>query len=231
MPVFSVVLLTVAPPGQAVESGGAFVKIDGRESLLRSVELFLNRDEIKQIQLVVEADAMEEAKRKYGGHLGFTGVKLIAGGPRWIDQASAASANISPEATHVLIHDAARPAVPYSDIDAILRESEKKGIVALTAPLRTPLVEIDEGGGAMAIHQSDRFVHLLTPQVFSIEKFKAMAASKNPPHASEISLLKGSPLNIRLGGSGDAGMAKAMIQMLPKPKVKAPSSPFEEAQW
>ena len=38
-------------------------------------------------------------------------------------------------------------------------------------------------------------------------------------------------LNIRLGGPGDAGMAKAMINMLPKSKVKPPSSPFEEAQW
>ena len=59
--------LTAAPPGQAAEAGGAFVKIDGREALLRSVELFLNRDNVKQIQLVVLPDMLEEAKRKFGG--------------------------------------------------------------------------------------------------------------------------------------------------------------------
>src|SRR5688500_13185024 len=123
MAVFSVILPTAAPPGQAAEAGGAYVKIDGREALLRSVELFLNRENIKQIQLVVSSDAMEEAKRKYGGHLNFSGVKLIAGGPRWIDQLAAAAPSISAECTHVVIHDAARPAVPYSDIDAILREA------------------------------------------------------------------------------------------------------------
>jgi len=47
MAVFSVLLLTAAPPSQ--EAGGAFVKIDGRESLLRAVELFLNRENIKQM--------------------------------------------------------------------------------------------------------------------------------------------------------------------------------------
>src|SRR5439155_8857982 len=80
-PQFSVMLLTAAPPGHAAEAGGAYVKIDGREALLRSVELFLNRDNVKQIQLVFEPDAIEEAKRKFGGHLSFSGVKIVAGGP------------------------------------------------------------------------------------------------------------------------------------------------------
>ena len=40
-PTFSVLVLTAAPAGLAAESGGAFLKIDGRESILRSVELFL----------------------------------------------------------------------------------------------------------------------------------------------------------------------------------------------
>ena len=43
--------------------------------------------------------------------------------------------------------------------------------------------------------------------------------------------MKGSPLNIRVGSSADERVAKAMLNMLPKPKVKAPSNPFEEAQW
>ena len=100
MAVFSVVLLTAAPPGLGAESGGAFVKIDGREALLRSVELFLNRENVKQVQLVVLPDALEEAKRKYGPHLGFSGVKLVGGGPRWLDQVKAVGDRIAPEATH-----------------------------------------------------------------------------------------------------------------------------------
>jgi 2-C-methyl-D-erythritol 4-phosphate cytidylyltransferase/2-C-methyl-D-erythritol 2,4-cyclodiphosphate synthase len=227
---FSVLILTAAPPGQAAEAGGAFVKIDGRESLLRCAELFLNRNNIKQIQIVFQPEGLEEAKKKYGGHLSFSGVKVLSGGPRWVDQLAAAANAISPEATHVIVHDAARPAVPYSDIDALMSEAEKHPIVMLATMSRSQLVELDEGGNAVAFHPPARFMNLVTPQVFKREKFIELAKSKAEPHASEVTLLKGSPLNLRIGG-GDVSLIKAMVNMLPKPKLKGPTSPFEEAQW
>jgi len=214
MPEFSVLLLTAPPPGQITEAGGAFVKIDGRESLLRAVELFLNRDNIKQIQLAVSSDFLDEAKQKFGGHLSFSGVKLV-----------------SSPATNVILHDAARPAVSYADIDALTEAAEKHAAVALTSPLRAAIIELDEGHNPIATHLSNRYVQLLTPQAFTRQKFMEIAKSKQDIHASALHLLKGSPLNVRLSGSGDAALVKQMINMLPKPKLKAPSSPFEEAQW
>ena len=231
MAVFSVLVMTAAPPGQAAEAGGAFVKIDGRESVLRSVELFLNRNNVKQIQLVFLPDFLDEGKRKYGGHLGLTGVKVVAGGPRWMDQLAAAGEKLSADVTHVIVHDAARPAVAYSDIDALMESAETHKAVALSTPVRSPMVEVDEAGGAMAYATPDRFMLLLTPQVFTRERFLEMGEGKAEVHASELTLLKGSPLNVRVGGPGDAGFVKTMINMLPKPKIKPPSSPFEEAQW
>jgi len=228
---FSVLLLTAAPPGHAVESGGPFVKIDGREALLRSTELFLNRPQIKQIQLVFTPDFMEEGKRKYGGHLSFSGVKLVTAGPRWIDQIAAGAQKLSDEATHVVIHDTARPAVAYSDIDALLEEAEKKPIVVLTSPLRGDLVEIDQTGQPVSVRRSGEFVNLLTPLSFAREKFLHMAQNKQEPHASELCLLKGSPLNMRCSGPADAAFMKSLLMHLPKPKIKSPLSPFEEAQW
>lgn len=231
MAVFSVVLVTAAPPGQSAEAGGAFVKIDGRESLLRSVELFLNRDPIKQIRVVFMPDFVEEAKRKFGNHLGLTGVKVASGGPRWMDQLAATVEKLLEEATHVIVHDAARPAVAYSDIDELLKLAETHPAVSLATPLRSPLVEVDDGGSPVAFHFPNRFMNLVTPQVYTREKFLEMCKSKSEIHASHLTLLKGSPLNIRVGGPGDAGFVKTMINMLPKPKIKAPLSPFEEAQW
>ena len=231
MAVFSVLVLTAAPPTQAAEAGGAFVKIDGREALLRSVELFLNRENVKQIQLVVDPDDLDQAKRKYGGHLGFSGVKLLTGGPRWMDQLAAAADAIAPECTHVIVHDAARPAVPYTDIEAVMACAESNPAVALVSPVRSTLVEVDEGGNPVAYHFPSRFMHLLTPQAFAKDKFREMATTGREVHASEATLVKGSPLNLRIGGSAEERIAKAMLNMLPKPKTKAPSSPFEEAQW
>ncbi len=231
MAALSVVLVTAAPPGQGAEAGGAFVKIDGREALLRSVELFLNRDNIKHIRVVFNPDFVEEAKRKFGNHLGLTGVKVASGGPTWLDQLAAAVEKLPEDATHVVVHDAARPAVAYSDIDELLALAEKHPAISLATPMRSSLVEVDEGGNPVALHFPNRFMNLVTPQVYSRGKFLEVCKSKTEIHASQLTLLKGSPLNIRVGGPGDAGFVKTMINMLPKPKIKAPLSPFEEAQW
>lgn len=231
MATFSVAILTAAPTGQAGEAGGAFVKIDGREALLRSVELFLNRDPIKQIQLVVMADDMDEAKRKYGPHLSFSGVKLTPGGPRWADQVKAAAERIAADATHVILHDAARPIVAFSDIDALLEEAEREDAVVLTSPVRSELIQIDDAGHPLHHWQADEFVQMLTPQAFSKAKFLAMAERGEGAPPVQAKLLKGSPLNIRIRGAGDAALSKCLLALLPKPKIKPPSSPFEEAQW
>jgi 2-C-methyl-D-erythritol 4-phosphate cytidylyltransferase len=231
MALFSVLLLTAPPAGLGAEAGGAFVKIDGRESLLKSVELFLNRENIKQIQICFTAEAIEEAKPKFAPHLSFSGVKVLCGGPKWIDQIAATAGKIADEATHVIVHDAARPAVPYSDIDALMELAEKHDIVALASPIRGALAELDEGGNTLAFHPPSRYMQLLTPVAYSRKAFAEMATKRQEPHASTYKLLKGSSLNVRAGGSTDAGWVKTMIHMLPKPKIKAPSSPFEEAQW
>jgi 2-C-methyl-D-erythritol 4-phosphate cytidylyltransferase len=234
---FSVLILTATPPGFPAETGGMsggagpFIKIDGREALLRSVELFLNRDNVKQIQLVFLPDDAEEAKRKFGAHLGFSGVKLVSGGPRWLDQVAAGAEKLSPEATHVIVHDAARPAVAYGDIDALMETAAKHAAVALAVPLRGGLAEVDEGGSPMAFHSPARYRQVLTPQSFSAVAFKEMASKKAEPHASQFALLDGSALNVRVSGGREASLVRAMINMLPKPKVKGPSNPFEEAQW
>lgn len=228
---FSVLVITAPPPGQLGEAGGAFVKIDGRECLLRSVELFLNRDNVAQIQLVVEPDQLEEAKRRYGAHLSFSGVKLLSGGPRWFDQVAVAGPTIAADATHVIVHDAARPAVPFSDIDALMEAAERYDVCGLSSPVRATLVETDEGGGPLAFHLPDRYVQLLTPQAFGRKKFSQMAETKQELHASTVHLVKGSPLNIRVGHAGDAGIAKMHLGMLPKPKKSPLTNPFEEAQW
>ncbi len=231
MSVFSVVVLTAAPPGQAAEAGGAFVKIDGREALLRSVELFLNRDNVKQIQLGIEPDGLEEAKRKFGAHLSFSGVKLFSGGVRWMEQVAAAAERIAAECTHVILHDAARPAIPFGDIDALMEAAGKHDAVCLATPVRSPLVEVDEGANPLAWRLPGEFMHLLTPQCYSREKFIEMGRTQSPVHPSQSMLIKGSALNLRIGGSGDAGLIKTMINMLPKAKMKPLSNPFEEAQW
>jgi 2-C-methyl-D-erythritol 4-phosphate cytidylyltransferase len=230
MTIFSVLLLTAPPPMTGADPSGAFVKVDGRESLLKSVELFLNRDNVKQIQICFTPEQAEEAKRKHAPHLSFSGVKVLIGGPKWMDQMAAAAGKIAADCTHVMVHDAARPGVPYTDLEALMEAAEKGEAAALVAAVKTALVEVDEGGNGLAVAGASSYLQMLSPMVYSKAKFEQMASSRQEPHISQIRLVKGSGLNVRAGG-GDAGLVKAMIGLMPKPKVRAAASPFEEAQW
>lgn len=231
MATFSVLLLTASPPGQGGEGGGAYLKIDGRESLLRAVEMFLNRDNVKQMQLVVPASGAEEAKRKYGANLGFSGVKLVTGGGKWMEQIQAGAKTISSDCTNVIVHDTARPAVPYTDIESAMTAAESSDAVVLAAPIRATLLEVDEGSNGLAYHLPSQFLQLQTPQIYSRKMLEQIAASGKEPHPSQLKIVKGSPLNVRLATAADASFVRAMMNMLPKPKTRAASSPFDEAQW
>jgi hypothetical protein len=58
-----------------------------------------------------------------------------------------------------------------------------------------------------------------------------MVAGKRDPAATEMWLVRSSSLNVRVAGPADAALAKSMMAMLPKPKIRAADNPFEEAQW
>src|SRR5438045_8644278 len=97
MALFSVIVVTAAPAGLGSDAGGSFVKIDGRESLLRAVELYLNRDNIKQIQLVFDNIKLEEGKRKYGGPLRFFGVEVVGAAQQCVERPERAEGQMSQE--------------------------------------------------------------------------------------------------------------------------------------
>jgi len=232
MPTFSVVIVTAPPFTPGADASASLNRIDGREALLRSVELFLNRDEVKQVQLVVPSDLLDEIKRKHGAHLGFSGASVLGAAARFGDQIAAAVPALAAECTHVLVHDAARPSVPYTDLEAVTSAASGKAtIAALSLPLRAGLVQLDEGGEAIGLLHPAEYAQLVTPLMFTKAKFVELAAAKREPHASELSLIKGSPLNVRLSSSQEASFVKAMLSMLPKPKLRGGLSPFDEAQW
>jgi 2-C-methyl-D-erythritol 4-phosphate cytidylyltransferase len=228
---FSVVILTAIPTALGADGAGAFVKVDGRECLLRSADMFFNRDSVKQIHLIVAQDKFEESKRKFGDHLSFSGAKLISGPVSWMDQLAAAAEKISAEATHVILHDAARPAVAYTDLDVLLEEAEKHPTVVMTTPVRGGIIETEESGKPIALRSGQRFQNIVTPWALRKDKFMEMVKNKRDPIASEMWLVRSSALNIRVVSAADAALAKSMLAMLPKPKVRAADNPFEEAQW
>ena len=58
--------------------------------------------------------------------------------------------------------------------------------------------------------------------LFSLTSAQGVGIDPELPEVTSIpgvTLVKGSPLNVRVGGGGDASMIKAMLNMMPKPKI------------
>lgn len=84
--------------------------LGGRALLLRTVELFTKRDEVRSIIVAGPPDDLDGFRDRFGAQLGFHGVQIVAGGrvERW-ETVRNALAVVPEEATHVAVHDAARP--------------------------------------------------------------------------------------------------------------------------
>jgi 2-C-methyl-D-erythritol 4-phosphate cytidylyltransferase len=148
-----------------------------------------------------------------------------------MDQLAAASDKLAADATHVIIHDAARPAVAYTDLETLMAEAEKHPVCVMTTPLRNGLVETDDTGKPAALRSGKQFQQIVTPWVLRKDKFMEVAKNKRDPSASDLWLVRSSSLNIRVVSPTDASLAKSMLALLPKPKIRAADNPFEEAQW
>lgn len=227
---FDVIVFTAAPDASASPQG-AMTKVDGRESLLRAVELFVNREGVAQITVGLVPDQAEAIKTKLGSHLMILGVKTATGGPAYIDQLKAARAKLSPDSTHVVLHDAARPCVAQPELDTLLEASAKADAIAMACGVSGTLVALDETDRILETIATRSLRALLTPQVFTRKVFDELCDKGFESIKSRLALHDSTRLNIRVNSSSDATLAKAHLTLLPKPKIKVSSNPFEEASW
>ena len=87
--------------------------LGGRPLLIRTVELFTRRDEVRSIVVAGPPDDFAAFRERYGATLGFHGATVVEGGrgARW--ETVAASLGAVPEdATHIAVHDAGSPRHP-----------------------------------------------------------------------------------------------------------------------
>lgn len=92
----------------------------GRAVLVRAVELFSGRPEVVQLIVAAPPGELDAFKFKWGDKLGFLGATVVAGGTveRWETVRNALAA-VAEDATHVAVHDAARPLADGAMIDRV----------------------------------------------------------------------------------------------------------------
>jgi len=112
--------------------------LGGKTVLQRTIELFNTRPEVHQLIVVGphDPDAMSNFKLRHADRISLLGAELVVGGKdqRW-ESVHAGIQVVSSDATHVAIHDAARPATPAALIDRVFDAANRFNAVIPVVPV------------------------------------------------------------------------------------------------
>ena len=115
MPNFAVI---IAAAGKSSRFGASqprdkktFQELRGRAVWLRSTEAFLNREDVKQVLVVLSPEDLEWFKDKYRANLTFMAIDIVSGGAERVDSVQNALARVRSDIDFVAVHDAARPLI------------------------------------------------------------------------------------------------------------------------
>ena len=217
----------------------AFVDLKGRAVWLRSAELFVARDDVKQTLVVVAAEDMEWFKDKFRPNLAFMDVEIVEGGAQRADSVQNALALVKDDVDFVAIHDAARPLLSPIWIDEIFAAAEQSDAVIPAVPVAGTLKRVDDAKSIQETVSRDGLWEAQTPQVFRRDLLTQAFAQRgdfNPSDEAQlveqsghaVKVIEGHPMNFKITTHNDFKMAEAVINALPKPKTLRALHPFAE---
>jgi 2-C-methyl-D-erythritol 4-phosphate cytidylyltransferase len=222
-----------------------FATLDGRAVWLRSAELFVTRADVCQCIMVIARADQEVFRRRFGANLAFMNVQVADGGAERFESVANALALVRPEADFVAVHDAARPCLTESLIDAVFTAAVQKGAALLAVPVSDTLKQVDEQRQVRATLPRRGLWLAQTPQVFRRD-WLTTAYARRAELGKDITddaqlveaagftahVVEGAASNLKLTTKADLALAEAILKARPRPKPRGPAHPFaEEEMW
>jgi 2-C-methyl-D-erythritol 4-phosphate cytidylyltransferase len=222
-----------------------FANLDGRAVWLRTVELFINRPNMAQCLIVVSPDDEEMFRRRYGANLAFMSLQIVLGGAERFESVANALAKLKPEVDFVAIHDAVRPCVTDSLLDAVFAKAVKDGAAILATPVSDTMKKVDDKKQIVSTMPRQGLWLAQTPQIFRrdwLEEAYGKRASLGreitddaqlvEASGQRVHVVEGASTNIKITTKGDLFLADAILKSAPKPKPSGGGGPFsEEEMW
>ena len=217
------VILPAAGSGTRFGAGSnkIFQAIDGREIFLRSIDLFVGRDDVSQILLVVSPEEAPEISRRFGEELAALGVEIIDGGEVRSDSVRNALARLDEAAGLVCVHDAVRPCADPERIDAVFQAAAESGAAILACPLHGTIKKAGPSGRILQTVDREGLWEAQTPQVFDkdllIEAYALGGQATDDAEmvqrtGREVTVVPSDPNNIKITTRADIAFAEAVIR-------------------
>jgi 2-C-methyl-D-erythritol 4-phosphate cytidylyltransferase len=203
-----------------------YLRMAGRSVLEWTVEIFLRRDDVAGIVVVIAPDDGEWGKLAVASHARVS--TTIGGAERALSVYNGLQAldeRVQPR-DWVLVHDAARPCLEDSDLQLLidrLHDDEVGGILA--TPLSDTLKESDADGRVKRTLSRERLWQALTPQMFRFDVLQR--ALKHAIDAGEaitdeasavealglpVRLVKGRADNLKITLPEDLDLVQAILE-------------------
>lgn len=198
--------------------------IGGKTVLQCSLEALERASLVNEILLVTRAGleaSMAENAKAWG--ISKFSAAVAGGASRFLSVQNGVAA-VSEKATHLCIHDAARPYATPELIDRVISDAIRHGAAAPVIPMVDTVKQLDDDGLIAATPDRSRLVRVQTPQVFEAVSYRAAAASAvNPDAFDDCQLLeqagcrvyptKGDVLNIKITTPEDIPMDMPIVRV------------------
>ena len=241
VPKFSVILAAAGKSSRFRDPNykKPFALLNRKAVWLYSAELFLKRNDVEQVIIVISPADREEFLAKYGPNLAVLGVEVALGGAERSDSVQNALDKVNAASTHVVIHDAARPCINADLIESIFVAAKTNPAVIPAIPVTSTLKLSENGCSVDKTVDRTHLYEAQTPQVFERELLTSMFANRGelkPTDESQlaeelghpISIVQGSVFNIKITSKQDLAFAIACLEAQSKPKFDAPIHPFAD---
>lgn len=217
-----------------------FAPLAGRAVWLHAAERFLSRPDVRQVIVVIAEEDRDEFQMKFGANLAFLGVKVCVGGAERADSIAAALKLLDAEIEFVAVHDAARPCLTDAAVDDVFAAAANSGAAILAVPVAATLKRVVPDSAPPTIAETvDRrgLWEAQTPQAFRRDWLEAAYAGRTEQAPTDdaalverlghaVTLVEGSPLNIKLTAKNDLKLAEQILKVLPKPPAAGGAHPF-----
>jgi 2-C-methyl-D-erythritol 4-phosphate cytidylyltransferase len=188
--------------------------LGGRPVLHRAVEVFDKLDAVCAIIVAGpgEPEAFARFRERHADRLSIMGAKLVMGGALRSDSVAAALREVPSDATHVAVHDGARPCtppdlverlfaaaedfpavIPALDVVETLKRVSDAALPAKEDPLAAILGAAPAGPGARLVERTiDRagLVAVQTPQVFAADLLRRAYAQSGASGTDDAELVE-----------------------------------------
>ncbi len=216
-----------------------FAPLENRPVWLHTAEKFVNRNDVQQTILVISPEDREMFHDRFSANVAILGIDVVEGGAERAESVAAALAVVNPEIDFIAVHDAARPCLAEEWIDRVFSAACQSEAAILAIPITGTLKRVGSGNRIAETVSREGLWEAQTPQVFRQKLLRQAYAQTNLSTATDdamlverlghaVTVVLGSPMNLKITSRDDLRLAAALLKILPKPNLLGPAHPFED---